>query len=142
METTETPGRPAAVVTALKRSEKEFVFASTKRMFALGAVAWAHSTSSEASRAQPALFRGSLVPPVSLMILKLGGAEQAKGTVERGQVGVDSRSVVCIHDRDRLPRSVAGDAPKIDLVDAVGMPDLRGGERRRGGRARGQRMSE
>ena len=78
MDTTETPGRAAAVETAVNRSEKEFVFASTRTMFASGAVAWAHSTSSDSSTAQPALSRGSRVPPVSLMTLKLGGAGKPK----------------------------------------------------------------
>ena len=44
--------------------------ASTKRIVALGAMACAHSTSSEISKPQSALVVGSLAPPVWLTILK------------------------------------------------------------------------
>src|SRR5439155_19604763 len=49
-----------ATSTAWNRSEKELLFASTRMMSAPGAMACAHSISSEASCAQPQLARGLL----------------------------------------------------------------------------------
>src|SRR5713101_5746196 len=58
METWWTPVWEAAKSTAPKRLAKLFVAASTKRILAPGAMAWAHSTSRDISRAQPRLVLG------------------------------------------------------------------------------------
>ena len=54
METTDTPGRLLAKLTALNKSFSVGC-ASTSTMFAAGAIACAHSTSSAVSSAQPEL---------------------------------------------------------------------------------------
>src|SRR6266436_3428347 len=60
IETCFVPARVVATSTAAKRFAKLLVVASTKTIFALGAIAWAHSISSAASCAQPQLARGLL----------------------------------------------------------------------------------
>src|SRR4051812_46483218 len=70
---TETPLCFAAYAIAVLRSVKLLDFASTSRMFAAGASAWAHSTSSDASNAQLASVAGrSDVLPVWLTFLNEG----------------------------------------------------------------------
>ena len=59
------------------------LLASTRRIFAPGAMAWAHSTSSSISPAQPELAVGKVVVeavPEALMptFVKLGGAAEAE----------------------------------------------------------------
>lgn len=53
IDTTETPGMALAVSTAVIMSVKFDDFASTTTILAPGATAWAHSTSSISSPAQP-----------------------------------------------------------------------------------------
>src|SRR4029077_11523403 len=55
LEIATTPGVADAVATAANRSLSKFVGAMTSRIFAPGAIAWTHSTSSVVSVAQPAL---------------------------------------------------------------------------------------
>jgi hypothetical protein len=76
--TTLTPGCAAAQLTADNRLDMELVVASTSRMFAAGATAWAHWTSSAASRAQLGSTAGSFVPPVWLTLRNDGGAGRPK----------------------------------------------------------------
>src|SRR5262249_47453172 len=57
MDTTEAPWY-TEMSTAFNRSEKLLEAASTSRILAAGAIAWAHSTSNAISSAQPALVRG------------------------------------------------------------------------------------
>ena len=52
IETTETPGWAAAVPTAAIRSESDWLSASTRTIWAPGAMAWIHSTSSASSISQ------------------------------------------------------------------------------------------
>src|SRR3981081_1798232 len=54
LEIATTPGVADAVAIAANRSESKFVGAMTSRIFAPGAIAWTHSTSSVVSVAQPA----------------------------------------------------------------------------------------
>src|SRR5262245_59191099 len=63
MDTVTTPGWLAAVRTAANRLLNELLSASTRRMLALGAMAWAHSTSRAISLIQPAFGGGNWVPP-------------------------------------------------------------------------------
>src|SRR6266478_4794522 len=73
METTTTPGWLAAKRTAVKRLLVELVVASTRRILALGAIAWAHSTSSAISLAHPPLGDGrGVVPPVWFTLVRVG----------------------------------------------------------------------
>src|SRR6266498_1487721 len=58
METCFAPGMLLATSTASNRLAKLLVAASTSTILAFGAIACAHSISSEASKAQPALVRG------------------------------------------------------------------------------------
>src|SRR5260370_15862381 len=60
IETCFGPARVLATSTAAKRFAKLLLAASTKTIFALGAIACAHSISSAASCAQPQLARGLL----------------------------------------------------------------------------------
>ena len=76
METAETPAVLAAVVTAAIRSLMLALLASYRMMFALGATAWAHSTSSDSSTSQPPLLlvelAGSVLPPVCPSTVSVG----------------------------------------------------------------------
>src|SRR5438552_3502186 len=63
MDTATTPGWRAAVVTAANRLLNELLSASTRRMLAPGAMAWAHSTSRAISLIQPLFGPGSWLPP-------------------------------------------------------------------------------
>ena len=74
METADTFGAWLAVETAVSKSEYEFELASYNTMVALGAIEWAHSTSSASSMSHvPRLaLAGSDVPPVSLRTLSVG----------------------------------------------------------------------
>ena len=56
-ETTEAPNIVAAVYDACERSFSELSLASTSSIFASGAIAWDHSTSSAISRNQAVVFR-------------------------------------------------------------------------------------
>src|SRR6266542_3953305 len=58
METCFAPVMLLATSTAANRLAKLLLAASTKTILALGAIAWAHSISRAASRAQPALAFG------------------------------------------------------------------------------------
>ena len=86
IETTVAPPPPlatdfAAQSAAVSKSLSELVFASTRMMFAPGAMACAHSTSRASSSGHPGLLReplrsrgsfpGSAVPPSSLTTLKV-----------------------------------------------------------------------
>ncbi len=76
IETATTPGCRAAYWMATARSLNEELFASTRRIFAPGAIAWAHSTSREISLAQSALAAGKFVRlPVWLTFVKLGSGK-------------------------------------------------------------------
>src|SRR5215471_16815776 len=72
IDTATTPGVLAAVVTAVNRFTNEADDASTRRMLAPGATAWAHSTSRAISVAQPELADGRVVPPFWFTTLKVG----------------------------------------------------------------------
>src|SRR6516165_3810323 len=72
LETATTPGWRAANATAAARLERSALAASTSRIFALGAMACAHSMSSAISTAQPASGCGSDVPPVWLTLVNVG----------------------------------------------------------------------
>src|SRR5258708_1994874 len=61
METALTPGWAAAYRTAAYISTSAFELASTRRIWAAGAMAWAHSTSREISTAHVALADGRVV---------------------------------------------------------------------------------
>ena len=63
IETATTPVAFRAVLTAVNRSEKELLLASTSRMFAPGAMACATSTSRAISVDQLLLAAGIVVPP-------------------------------------------------------------------------------
>ena len=52
IDTTDTPGWLAAVATLAIRSESDWLLASTRMIWAPGAMAWAHSTSSASSTSQ------------------------------------------------------------------------------------------
>ena len=72
--TADTPAACRAKFTAAIRSVSVAEPASTSRMLACGAMAWAHSTSSAISPAQPASVAGSCAPPLWFTTFRLGGA--------------------------------------------------------------------
>ena len=74
METTEAPQLTAAVWTAVIRSEIESLLASSRMMLACGAMACAHSTSSDSSTDQPDVpeSAGSAAPPVWFSTVSVG----------------------------------------------------------------------
>src|SRR6516164_437629 len=76
LEIATTPGVADAAAIAGNRSESKLVGAMTSRIFAPGAIAWTHSTSSVVSVAQPARF-GSLekfdAVGVPMMVRSTGG---------------------------------------------------------------------
>ncbi len=77
-EMTETLGSDAASASAVKKPSTE-PSPSTRTMLAWGAMACAHSTSSDSSRLASPLEAGSeLVLPVSLIFWKLGGSGRPK----------------------------------------------------------------
>jgi hypothetical protein len=56
------------------------------------------------------------------------GVAQAEGLVEDVQVAGNSRVVEGVNDGDGLARAVAFDRTKHNLIEPIGVPDLRGGE--------------
>ncbi len=82
METATTPGVPAAVCTARYRSEVVSAAASKRTMLAMGAMAWAHSVSSDSSISQVSepvepdgpfgSVPGKVVPPFSFNLVNVG----------------------------------------------------------------------
>ena len=150
IDTTDTPGWLAAVATLAIRSDSDWLLASTRMIWAPGAMAWAHSTSSASSTSQLSVpgplgsvagQRGRLAVLVEdrqerrrrpvLVVERRSGGGQAELGVEGVEGLEDGRVVVGIDDGDGLAGAV-----ERQVVDAVGGPDLgRGVGDRPGGRA-------
>ena len=100
----------------------ELLFASTSRMLAPGAIAWAHSTSRAISVIQPEFAAGKLAGAAGLVHLREGGrVGEAERQVELLQVADDVRVVVGIDDGDRGPGAEGRVVGELDLVEAVGV---------------------
>jgi hypothetical protein len=103
--------------------------ASTRRMLAPGAMAWAYSTSREISTAESQVRRRVVGAAGLVDLLEAGRGRQAEMAVEGGQVAADVGVVVVVDDGDRLAVAVAGDlgvggVEEGDPVEAVGVADL------------------
>ena len=82
IETTDTPGREAAVRVAVNRSSGVSLLASTSTMLAPGATACAHSTSKDSSNSHSpvASCGGNALLPYWLTTANSGGAGKPKTT--------------------------------------------------------------
>ena len=132
------------MATAVKRSALLSLVASTRTMFAPGAMACAHSMSRASSISQlPLMFpapAGSVPaegPSARLVDLgEAGWIGKAELSIETAEVAVgkagiravhEARVVIRIDDGDRLPAAVARDRAEPDIVDAVSRHDIAGG---------------
>ena len=132
IDTTDTPGRLAAVATLVIRSASDWLLASTSTICAPGAMAWAHSTSSASSISQlprrPGRIGGRQAARLAVLIdhrqerrrrTVLMVQRRAGGGLPNWLSNVssaeDGRIVVGIDDGDRLARAV-----QRQVVDAVG----------------------
>src|SRR5271155_5635741 len=121
METTEAPLRTAKSTPASK-SLRLFEGASTRRILACGAMACAHSISSEISTAQLALAAGVRPPGYSWGEEPLSGGAgcQVELLAENGEVVGCVGIVISVHERDGLAGALVGDE-----IKTVGMANLR-----------------
>ena len=92
---------------------------SIRRIFAPGAIAWAYSTSSVVSPAQPVWSgffgsKGGTLPPLHHGDMGVG---QAELLVEGVQVALDGRRAEGVDDHDRP--ALAGDARLVDRAQVV-----------------------
>ncbi len=83
MDTADTPGN-AAAASAPRKRERPALLASTRSILAAGAIAWAHSTSSDSSISQLPGGRGGLIvlsPGSAGTVVFVGSMAVAVGTL-------------------------------------------------------------
>ena len=110
------PRLRADVARRSNRSLNELLLASTSRIFAPGAMAWAHSTSRAISVIQPALAAGKLTCR-RLVDLREGRVRQPECRVELLQVAGNVRIVVGIDNGNRgVPLPAREPLPMVILL--------------------------